>query len=348
MKIAIICDTHWGYAGKEVYLDYFGRFFDDVFFPKIKDEGVTHLIHLGDLTDQRRGINYLALSVMKKKFIQPIADMGINTYILAGNHDVYYKNTNRINSLQELFGHGEYPNIRFVWDKAETIEIGGLKIDLCPWLNPENMDKNLSYLKNSDSDLLMGHFEFEGFDMGGGRLCTHGLSPKTFPHRKVFSGHFHTPSTRGRIRYLGAPYEMTWADCDGSRGFHILHTDTKTVDTHLNPLKLFKKVSLDEDVTLNDVEKLDLGGRFDRMYVKINSRASRSVTDAALSKISDSGKAIDVKVSEMLSESVSDDLDIDTSDTETLIRNYVKSASVNCDREWLEMMMVNLYRESEI
>ena len=42
----------------------------------------------------------------------------------------------------------------------------------------------------------------------------------------VYSGHFHTRSTDGKINYLGNPYEMYWNDVNDTRGFHIFDTDT--------------------------------------------------------------------------------------------------------------------------
>ena len=76
----------------------------------------------------------------------------------------------------------------------------------------------------------MGHFDISGVVLN--RLGTlsknDNLSQSDFSgFENVFSGHFHTPGIYGNIRYLGAPYQMSFND-GGIRGFYIW--DEKTLD----------------------------------------------------------------------------------------------------------------------
>ena len=49
MKIAVLNDTHCGARNaSDVFLDYFAKFYSDVFFPYCKQNGITQIIHLGD------------------------------------------------------------------------------------------------------------------------------------------------------------------------------------------------------------------------------------------------------------------------------------------------------------
>ena len=104
MKIALVTDTHFGARNDNLVIQrHMRKFFDDVFFPYLETNGITTIIHLGDLVDKRKTINYLTLNNVRKNFISRIFDRTLATHIIVGNHDTYYKNTNQINSINELF-----------------------------------------------------------------------------------------------------------------------------------------------------------------------------------------------------------------------------------------------------
>ena len=51
MKVALLTDTHWGARGDSlVFINYFEDFYRDVFFPKLLEENITHLLMLGSST----------------------------------------------------------------------------------------------------------------------------------------------------------------------------------------------------------------------------------------------------------------------------------------------------------
>ena len=61
-------------------------------------------------------------------------------------------------------------------------------------------------------------------------------------YKKVFSGHYHTRSSDGKIFYLGNPYEMFWNDVNDERGFHIFDTETLEHTSVNNPYRLFYNI----------------------------------------------------------------------------------------------------------
>ena len=39
---------------------------------------------------------------MRENFVERLWEMNVDTHMIVGNHDIYYKNTNQVNSLTEL------------------------------------------------------------------------------------------------------------------------------------------------------------------------------------------------------------------------------------------------------
>ena len=67
MKVAIITDTHYGARKGSAHLhEYFKLFYDNVFFPTLEKEGIDTIIHMGDIFDSRKSIDYQSLEWSKK------------------------------------------------------------------------------------------------------------------------------------------------------------------------------------------------------------------------------------------------------------------------------------------
>ena len=100
MKIAILNDTHAGVRGDMVAMaDYQGRFYKEIFFPYLKENNITHILHLGDYFDRRKYINFSTLKLNREHFIEPMLENGMTMDLIIGNHDTYFKNTNEVLSL---------------------------------------------------------------------------------------------------------------------------------------------------------------------------------------------------------------------------------------------------------
>ena len=146
MKIALLNDTHFGVRNdSSFFLDHFLGFFENEFFPYIKENNITTIFHLGDLMDRRKYVNINTLNKVKRRFIEPLKDMGVSFHMIIGNHDMYYRNTTSINSAKELFS--SYPNF-FLHENPYTFEHNGLCIGLVPWICSENREECLDYIKN--------------------------------------------------------------------------------------------------------------------------------------------------------------------------------------------------------
>jgi len=269
MKIAIVTDTHFGVRGDTNFmLDYQASFFENTFFPIIKQEKIKTIFHLGDLVDRRKFVNFHTSNRMKRIFVNPILENNIKVHIIPGNHDVYYKNTNEINALTELLPQSDLIDIIH---EPKVLNYGSSSFIFIPWVNDNNREQIKTFLKKQDVlSVVCGHLEFEGFEMYKGAVCSHGEDEKIFSKfNEVWSGHFHHKSQQRNIKYLGAPYEMTWSDYDDPRGFHVYDTEKETLEFFRNEERLFIKVWYDD----TDKELIDLldfnADKYKNKYIKI-------------------------------------------------------------------------------
>ena len=255
-KIALITDQHFG--GKQDgqhFMNYIEKFYTNQFFPYLAENNITTVIDLGDTFDRRKYVNFNTLQQVKKFYFDVLLDRNITLCSIVGNHSTYYRNTNSVNSSDLLYGH--YENIQ-TYSSPKTIKyIKGVDIDLIPWINSENYDETMEFIKNSKSQILFGHLEIDGFAMYKGYVANSGLSRKIFNRYDVVcSGHYHHKSSKDNIHYLGAPYEITWNDYDDPRGFHMFDTETRELEFIRNNYRLFEKIYYDDSGNI-DYKKLD-------------------------------------------------------------------------------------------
>ena len=103
MKIALLNDTHFGCRNDSpAFMKYQNRFYEELFFPYLIENNIKTLIHLGDVVDRRKFINHNTAHNFKHKFWNKLDELNIDTHVLLGNHDTYYKNTNEVNAIGNL------------------------------------------------------------------------------------------------------------------------------------------------------------------------------------------------------------------------------------------------------
>ena len=348
MKIAIINDTHFGARNdNQNFNDYFYEFYENVFFPTLKERGITTCIHMGDVVDRRKYISYRIAHDFRKRFIGKFQELGIDFHIVIGNHDTYYKNTNEVNSMEELVGTDRFK----IYVKPEVVEFDDVPILLVPWINDNNYDESMKALAKSKADILMGHLEVNGFMMNVDTVvATDGWDKKLFKRFDVvFSGHFHHKSDDGQIFYLGAPYEIYWNDFNDPRGFHIFDTATRELERIVNPYTIYKKIYYDD--TENDYTKHDVS-QYKEHYVKliVVNKKDLYKFDMFVDRLL-MADAFDVKIIEDFSEldasNVSDDIVENTEDTMTLLDKYINELDVTLDKNRLKNTMKALYNEAQ-
>ena len=83
MKAAIITDTHYGARkNSKLFHDYFEKFYNEIFFPKLEEEGITTVIHMGDCFDSRKGVDF-SPSLIKRVVFDPLKEKGITMHLMS-------------------------------------------------------------------------------------------------------------------------------------------------------------------------------------------------------------------------------------------------------------------------
>lgn len=332
-------------------LDYKKRFLNEVFFPTLKQHSISEICHLGDLVDRRKYINIHTASRMREDFLDPLMAAGITMHIIPGNHDVYFKDSNRVNVLREFVEGREKVNVYY---EPTEISLGNTDVLMLPWICAENEKESLKSIKKTKCQIVFGHLEMQGFEMHRGSFSEHGYETEIFSKfDKVLSGHFHHKSTYSNIYYLGNPFEMTWNDYNDSKGFHLFDTDTRELTYVSNPFKLFKKIHYNDDgKQFKEVMNIDFQS-YANSYVKVivGSKTNPYLFDSFIQKLEEANP-IDVKaVDDHLNLSLENDKDI-IDQTESTLEILTKTVSQSgVPEEYqndLETLLRSLYTEANI
>ena len=340
MKIAIITDTHMGARKGSAHLhDYFELFYKDVFFPALEEHKIDTIIHMGDVFDSRKSIDYQSLEWSKQVVFEPLKKYKV--YAITGNHDCYYKNTNYVNSPELLLT--SYDNWE-IYSSPTEINVDGLNILLLPWINSENYQISLDAINSSKCKVAMGHLEINGFRATRGHMMETGMDVDIFnKFDVVYSGHFHTRSTNGKIHYLGNPYEMFWNDVNDTRGFHLFDTDTRIHTPINNPYKLFYNVYY-EDTNYKLYNASQLKNKIVKLIVRKKSDPKNF--EKFIDKLYSSGIQ-DLKIIEnfVIEESESFEIEEEES-TISILNRYIDESDIEFDKNIIKNIFQDLYRQA--
>ncbi len=286
-KILLIGDTHLGlgYPNKldhffKVSTEYFEKFLVPILNKLTKDDII---VHLGDLFDNRNIVpinilNYAQSILEKMAAICPV-------HIIIGNHDIYNKSDNQINSLK---AYSYIPNVS-VYETTTKISFNGKDILMMPWI--ENRKEQVEVLKEySGCDYLFCHSDLNGAKMhltSVGHRNSDKIDVEEFSgYKHVYSGHIHLVQKNKNFTYVGSIHEMDRNDIDNQKGIFILES-TKEAEIFIpnNISPKFKKIYInkEEDIELltENVTKdwIDL---FVSSNLLVNNRKLRRRMEVAL------------------------------------------------------------------
>lgn len=341
MKIGIFTDSHYGAKKGSKHLhDYFELFYKNVFFPTLEEHEIKTVIHMGDVFDSRKSIDYQSLEWSKRVVFDPLKKYEV--HMLVGNHDCYFKDSNHVNSPELLLQ--DYSNIK-TYSSPTNTKIGGIDITLIPWICSDNYDETLKVIQKSNAKIAMGHLELRGFYVNKHLVMDdHGMDSTIFSKfEKVFSGHYHTRSDNGKIFYLGNPYEMYWTDVNDIRGFHIFDTETLIHTPVNNPYKLFYNIYYD-DTPYQTFDASKYSNKIVKVIVRKKSKPK------SFEKFIDNLYKIgvqDLKIVENFEIKENDDFVVEEEEnTISVLNRYIDESEFNFDKNVIKGIFENLYKQA--
>lgn len=347
-KVAIISDTHWGARNNSlIFLNYMKWWWREVFFPYCKENGITDVIHGGDFFDNRNNLNLLTMFYVKRFFLPLLDEYDVKLHIIPGNHDLYYRNDSEVTSLEVM-----RESFRaLIYEEPTDVKIGDTTFFLCPWINKNNYDDTLKAMDNSSASVMVGHLEVAGFKMYKHSVAEEGMDRNLFKKfDRVFSGHFHHPSTIGNITYLGSPFHITWQDYNDARGFVVYDTESGEHEYVENETCLFTRIVYDDSNGVNYKKEPvdDLANRFVELVVEKKEKA------AAYKDFVSRIHEVDTWSFEIIDKTELDisDLDIEVDaatmkhDTLTLTKHYINNAVDETEAKLTTQFVEEIYAEA--
>lgn len=225
-RIFFITDTHFGVRNNaNEWIDIQEKYFFEWFIPRIKKmwKPGDCLVHLGDVFDSRQALNLRVMNfgvAVFEELSKIFSKEGI--FVLCGNHDIYGKETNNVNSLISLKW---IPSVK-IYQEPISIQMGPKKIFLMPWRKNHDVEGELLE-STAPHDYLFCHTDINGMKHNKYSNVPGGINYKKLENfERVYSGHIHYAQNYGKIRMLGSPYELTRADADNEKHFLLLDLET--------------------------------------------------------------------------------------------------------------------------
>lgn len=355
MKIAILNDLHFGARNGQSHLEAeTKKFFKEVFIPYTIENEIKEVIIAGDLFDDRKQINVKTFN-MAAEFFQETENL--NYRIIPGNHDLYYKNTIRPNSIEPFVAN--YPNVEFVGE-PKVYEYDGYPIHLIPWICLENEEECLEAIESKKARTLITHTDIIGSQSVPGVFMEHGFSMETFyDYDYVLNGHIHTKSKiGGNIINLGTQYQMNWSDYGQKKGFHIFDTEKVELTFVPNPRDIYTKIFYTDNLIegWDPIEWLLANSEhFEKKFIKVivSGEVNRYILDKAMNILNTDVETYDIKVIEdvqglFVDENLSSDLLSQTKSTIHIIHDVIDETPMdkNIKKDVLKALMSKFYSDA--
>ncbi len=241
-RVWFITDTHLGVRNNSnEWIDQMREYFNDWFFPLVKKHYRPGdvLIHLGDFFDSRQSINLkvLNLGVSVAEEFSNIFESGV--YFIVGNHDIWGKTTNEVNSLKSIKW---IPGISIL-ENPVSLTLNDKRFFMMPW-RKDHEEEEMTLEKALPHDVLCCHTDIRGLKFNRYVNIESGANQDKFnKFGRVYSGHIHYAQKVGNINMLGSPYELTRSDMDNTKSITLLDLETMKEKVYINDFSpRFKKL----------------------------------------------------------------------------------------------------------
>ena len=215
-KLAFFTDIHYGMRNNARQHNEDCDAFVDWFIEQAKAKGCETCIFGGDWHHNRASLN---ISTMKWSIqgLRKLSEAFDKVYMILGNHDLFYRESRDINSIEFV---EELDNVYLIRDTHVEGDVA-----LVSWLVHDEWKK----VPKVKSKYMFGHFELPYFMLNAMvEMPDHGgLKSEMFQNQDyVFTGHFHKRQVKGNVIYTGNAFPHNFSDAwDDERGWMYLEWD---------------------------------------------------------------------------------------------------------------------------
>ena len=292
-KIHLVGDLHLGIKNNSIeWLEIQKQWLLEEFIKQVDadfDADRDIVMFEGDIFHSRESVNIRIQTEVFGIFAQLAKKFKRGVFIILGNHDVYYKDKNDVNSVRSLTYLAD--NIH-VFEKAEILNINGTHPFLMlPWVDDYSRLAGIIDDYRDRSKYIVCHADVKGLTLNKFAKVEHGLelnSLKSF--KRVYAGHIHIRQEKGNLLYTGTPYQMDRGDRDNSKGHYVLDVSSKEivetfVSNEVSPV--FLKIDMFDllEKSMDEVKSL-LRNNFVDVMINVSFANKISIT-SFLEKISE-------------------------------------------------------------
>lgn len=334
--IAIIGDLHIGVrSASKLHHAYMHSVIKKIFSYLVKNN-IHTVIQLGDLFDDRKSLHLWAWDFFDRCIQEQIEYHNIDWFQIVGNHDAHYRESLEINTPRLRLA--DHKNVSII-DKPTEIKLGRDLFLMIPWMTKNNFSECMEAVASTQAEYCCGHFEFDGFDHYRGSPAKTDFSHKEFSKfKRVYSGHYHTFSSRDNVIYTGTPYELTWQDCGDEKSFIVHHG--KTYDKIPTEEKLYVKVSYEDGLP----DPSYISGKIVRLVV--NNRPDKLEFNKYLHAI-EAMAPYDLKVQEVFVDELSEErATVDIMKTRDVISEYLDNSNLTLDKNRVMIIFDEIHSEA--
>ncbi len=223
-KIAITADNHLGVVG---------RLSDSFWACRVireycKRSNIDVVMVLGDLFHDRSSLGIDVLWHASQFFDETASKYDQKWIVFPGNHDMFLRNSWKINSLGALKKH------LTVIDEIKLLTLNDRRFWILPFVQYEK--SFMKVLKKLEERYETGDVLFTHIGVRGATLNTCFLlkdwSVVSFDwskFQKIYTGHFHNKQQVGeKVFYPGSPIPFKFDEGDISHGFYVYDLETET------------------------------------------------------------------------------------------------------------------------
>jgi len=343
-EIILISDIHFGVRNASIeWSDNIVSYFHNFFFPLIKnikkDKPNSIIIIAGDYFDNRQALDLNVMNIG----IDIMTEMSniLPVYIINGNHDVYKKNDNTINSLKVL---RPIKNVKVITENTILITKYHNFL-LFPWSGDLKEDTN-AMLQFNDIDFAIMHEDIKSFNYDNGRQIVSGFDSNTFKGKKIYSGHIHKRQESEKVTYIGAPYQLRRSDIGNEKGIYVLNVENEEIVENFykndySPKFLKLRVEDIMDITLENLRKL-LTNNYVDIIIKRTELNNINISNLMTALDSCSTKKIEIILDNSDVEQVLKETDEITKDLtlNDIVKNKILKLEIS-DKQKSELLKLN-------